>query len=61
MKNRDIVEAATTSLKSLWDTETKQQARPMIGHPPRICPDCGERGEIRGHMTCQYPSDEAQT
>jgi len=21
------------------------------------CPDCGERGEIKGHMTCQYPKD----
>lgn len=21
------------------------------------CPDCGEFGEIRGHMGCQYPSD----
>ena len=22
------------------------------------CPDCGERGESRGHMECQYPSDD---
>ena len=21
------------------------------------CPDCGEFGETRGHMGCQYPSD----
>lgn len=22
------------------------------------CPDCGECGENRGHMECQYPSDD---
>jgi hypothetical protein len=21
------------------------------------CPDCGERGERKGHMGCQYPQD----
>jgi len=21
------------------------------------CIDCGERGETKGHMTCQYPQD----
>jgi len=21
------------------------------------CPDCGVHGEIKGHMTCQYPED----
>lgn len=21
------------------------------------CPDCGARGETRGHQTCQYPTD----
>ncbi len=22
----------------------------------QVCPDCGEPGEIRGHMGCQYPA-----
>jgi len=22
-----------------------------------FCPDCGEQGEVKGHMTCQYPQD----
>lgn len=22
------------------------------------CPDCGDRGERRGHMECRYPSDD---
>jgi len=21
------------------------------------CPDCGELGALKGHMTCQYPQD----
>lgn len=25
-------------------------------HGPR-CPDCGEPGEFKGHMGCQYPED----
>ena len=24
---------------------------------PNQCPDCGEQGERRGHMSCQYPAD----
>lgn len=24
------------------------------------CPDCGAKGERKGHMTCQYPQDEAK-
>lgn len=27
----------------------------------QACPDCGDRNEDRGHMTCQYPSNEALT
>lgn len=26
--------------------------------PPGRCPDCGEHGERRGHMECQYPTDD---
>jgi len=26
--------------------------------PGTCCPDCGERGERRGHMGCAYPADE---
>ncbi len=36
-----------------------RQALTDVKHTGRTreerCPDCGERGEIRGHMTCQYP------
>ena len=24
------------------------------------CPDCGEPGEVRGHMTCQYPTTDEE-
>lgn len=30
--------------------------RPM-GVPEIQCPDCGKRGEGRGHQDCQFPSD----
>lgn len=25
------------------------------------CPDCGEPGEVRGHMECRFPTDDPNT
>lgn len=30
---------------------------PLVLQSPR-CPDCGEGGEVRGHMGCQFPRDD---
>jgi len=33
--------------------EAIAQARKQVTH----CADCGEEGEMTGHMACQYPKD----
>jgi hypothetical protein len=33
-----------------WHRAATKQTSPA-------CPDCGEPNELRGHMTCQYPSN----
>lgn len=38
--------------KDYKGTLVKEEAKTRVR-----CPDCGEWGEIKGHMTCQYPQD----
>lgn len=37
-------------------TTTRVKSEDGLGSRPR-CPDCGEEGEMKGHMSCQYPQD----
>lgn len=42
--------------KDSWEEESKPFETEAIDRA-KGCPDCGEKGEIRGHQTCQYPSN----
>lgn len=40
---------------SVWSVGDKLSIEEWTA--PNRCPDCGDPGEIKGHMTCQYPED----
>jgi len=52
----DVAISVLTSLDSAGFRVQRKWKRKLM--PREQCPDCGERGEIRGHMTCQYPSND---
>lgn len=39
------------------DAEEKRKKEKAQKELANFCPDCGEPGETRGHMRCQYPSE----
>lgn len=48
MINKDTYERMA---KIVMKLDTERDVRVMR------CPDCGERGERKGHMECQYPAN----
>jgi hypothetical protein len=51
------VRAALEEFPEALEVSKIPEAPKNVETHEKRCPDCGEAGETRGHMTCQYPSD----
>lgn len=60
-----MTDAAVSLWNAAWEAWNKSKGgaryyRRRNDCARRVCPDCGEPNEQRGHQTCQYPQDDPE-